>query len=58
MDQVISENGVESRLISSTPPPLDIPKELFALVDYIRKHGLSTVSSCDYIASSPHPFYM
>ena len=26
-----------------TPPPLDIPKELFQLVDRIKRYGLETV---------------
>ena len=26
------------------PPPLDIPKELYQMVDYIKRNGLETVS--------------
>ena len=29
---------------SIAPPPLDIPKELYALVDFIKRQGLDKVS--------------
>ena len=29
--------------LKETPPPLDIPKELFRLVDRIKRYGLETV---------------
>ena len=35
-------NTVEST--QQAPPPLDLPKELYQMVDFIKRHGVDTVS--------------